>query len=83
MNISIVNDLINEPVERFSLSLTADPDLDLILDTHAGEVRIIDDDGMRVNKSKICTLFSESHRQARVGESYSSECHISEHIMEW
>lgn len=48
VNIRIVNDLINEPVERFSLSLTADPDLGLILDPHAGEVVIIDDDGKKV-----------------------------------
>ena len=53
VNISIVNDLINEPVERFSLSLTADPDLGLILDPHAGEIMIIDDDGKKVGSQPI------------------------------
>ena len=45
MNISIVDDLINEPVERISLSLSTDPILYLTLSPQTSEVAIIDNDG--------------------------------------
>ena len=45
MNISIVDDLINEPVERIGLSLSTDPILYLTLSPQTSEVAIIDNDG--------------------------------------
>ena len=45
VNVSIANDLINEPVEKFSLSLTANPDYHISLFPTSAEVVIIDDDG--------------------------------------
>ena len=48
VNIVIVNDLINEPVERFSLSLSTDLALHLPLRPQTSEVAIIDNDGETV-----------------------------------
>ena len=45
VGISVVDDLINEPVETLSLSLTANPELHLTLHTQTSEVAILDDDG--------------------------------------
>ena len=45
VNISIANDLINEPVEKFSLSISANPEHHLSLFPTSAEVVIIDDDG--------------------------------------
>ena len=47
MGISVVDDLINEPVETLSLSLTANPELHLTLHTQTSEVAILDDDGKK------------------------------------
>ena len=45
VNISIADDLINEPVEKFSLSLSANTEYHLSLFPTSAEVVIIDDDG--------------------------------------
>ena len=45
MNITIVDDLVSEPVETFGLSLSADPDLHLTLCPQTSEVAIVDNDG--------------------------------------
>ena len=45
VGISVVDDLINEPVETLSLSLTANPELHLTLHPQTSEVAILDDDG--------------------------------------
>ena len=45
MNISIADDLINEPVEKFSLSISVNSEYHLSLFPTSAEVVIIDDDG--------------------------------------
>ena len=57
VGISVVDDLINEPVETLSLSLTANPELHLTLHTQTSEVAILDDDG---KKSYIFIMWSFS-----------------------
>ena len=57
VGISVVDDLINEPVETLSLSLTANPELHLTLHTQTIEVAILDDDG---KKSYIFIMWSFS-----------------------
>ena len=47
MGISVVDDLINEPVETLSLSLTANPELHLTLHPQTSEVAILDNDGKK------------------------------------
>ena len=47
VGISVVDDLINEPVETLSLSLTANPELHLTLHTQTIEVAILDNDGKK------------------------------------
>ena len=47
VGISVVDDLINEPVETLSLSLTANPELHLTLHPQTSEVAILDNDGKK------------------------------------
>ena len=47
VGISVVDDLINEPVETLSLSLTANPELHLTLHPQTIEVAILDNDGKK------------------------------------
>ena len=45
MNVSIVNDLINEPEETFSVILTSSTTAPIVITSATGEIRITDDDG--------------------------------------
>ena len=45
MNITILDNRVSEPVERFGLSLSADPALHLTLSPQTSEVAIIYNDG--------------------------------------
>ena len=60
-NIIIVNDLINEPLEKFSLSLTASPEYHLSLYSTSGEVVITDDDGKGVVTATFQGVVSYSY----------------------
>ena len=45
VNVSIVNDLINEPEETFSVILTSSTTAPIFITSATGEIAITDDDG--------------------------------------